>query len=275
MRVAVIGHVEWVEFARVERVPAAGDIVRAEETWEEPAGGGAVAAVQMSKLAGGGGWLFTALGDDDLGRRAKEGLERLGLRVEAVFRRGQPQRRCFVFIDRSGERTITTIGPRLDPLREDPLPWEELADADAVFLTAGDRGALEAGRAARVLAATSRVLARLQGLALDALIGSGRDPDERYRSGALDPAPRLWVATAGSEGGSWLGADGARGKWEAAPLPGPMVDAYGAGDSFAGGLTFALGAGMGPDKAVALAARCGAASMTGRGPYGGQLTASR
>ena len=43
MRVAVVGHVEWVEFARVEAVPKPGEIAHAFETWEEPAGGGAVA----------------------------------------------------------------------------------------------------------------------------------------------------------------------------------------------------------------------------------------
>ena len=30
-RVAVVGHVEWVEFARVPRLPAAGEIVHASE----------------------------------------------------------------------------------------------------------------------------------------------------------------------------------------------------------------------------------------------------
>jgi ribokinase len=52
MRVAVVGHVEWVEFARVQELPRAGEIVHATETWAEAAGGGAVAAVQLAKLAG-------------------------------------------------------------------------------------------------------------------------------------------------------------------------------------------------------------------------------
>ena len=52
MRLAVVGHVEWVEFARVEHVPEPGDIVHALETWEEAAGGGAVAAVQLANLNG-------------------------------------------------------------------------------------------------------------------------------------------------------------------------------------------------------------------------------
>jgi ribokinase len=53
-----------------------------------------------------------------------------------------------------------------------------------------------------------------------------------------------------------------------------MVDAYGAGDTFAGGVTFALGSAYEIDDALAFAARAGAANLTGRGPYAGQLTAA-
>ena len=113
MRVAVVGHVEWIEFARVERLPAAGEIVHASDAWEEPGGGGAVAAVQLARLAG--SCLFlTALGGEELGHRAKRELEELGVRVEASWR-SQPQRRALVHIDSDGERTITVIGERLGP----------------------------------------------------------------------------------------------------------------------------------------------------------------
>ncbi|HMC36777.1 MAG TPA: PfkB family carbohydrate kinase, partial [Actinomycetota bacterium] len=168
---AVIGHVEWVEFARVDRVPRPGEIVHAEETWEEPAGGGAVAAVQLAKLAG-RATLYTAFGNDDLGRKARAGLEALGLEVEAVVR-PYPQRRCFVYIDGTGERTITTIGERLGPNGDDPLPWEGLAETVGVYFTAGDAAALRAGRSARVLVATSRILADLTQahVELDAVVG--------------------------------------------------------------------------------------------------------
>ena len=54
--------------------------------------------------------------------------------------------------------------------------------------------------------------------------------------------------------------------WAAEPLPGPPVDSYGCGDSFAAGLTYGLGAGM-PVAAAQLGARCGAHCLTGRGPY--------
>jgi ribokinase len=271
MRVAVVGHVEWAEFARVDHVPARGEIVHADETWEEPAGGGAVAAVQLARLAG--ECLFlTALGDDELGRRAAAELGRLGVRVEAVWR-PEPQRRAFVHLDAAAERTITVIGERMGPHGADALPWSELEDADAVYFTAGDADAVRAARAARQLVATQRanealVPARVQ---LDVLVCSASDLGERYVAGELEPAPCFVAQTDGAAGGMLVAADGTETPWDAAPLPGPAVSAYGAGDSFAAGLTFGLARGLSPTEAVELGARCGAACMTGRGPYDAPL----
>jgi ribokinase len=272
MQVAVVGHMEWCEFAKVPHVPAPGEIVHAERTFQEPGGGGAVAAVQLMKLAG-SATLFTAFGDDEVGDRARERLEQLGLSIEGGFR-PEPQRRAFVHVDDHGERTITVLGPRLGPHGGDELDWGRLDDTDAVYLTAGDVEAVRQARRARVLVATPRGLGTLSEahVELDALVSSGRDPGELYREGDLDPVPKLVVRTLGAQGGEWETASGEHGKWGPAALPGPVRDAYGAGDSFAAGLTYGLGAGLEIDKAVELAARCGAANMTGSGPYEGQLT---
>jgi len=271
MRVAVVGHVEWIEFGRVGHVPGPGEIVHVTESWEEPGGGGAVSAVQLARLAG-GGTLYTALGDDELGHRSKRELELLGLRVEAVFR-PEPQRRAFVHVDAAGERTITVIGDRLGPRADDPLPWHELEETDTVYFTAGDEGALREARRARTLVATTRgleVLARA-GVQLDALVASSRDRGERYSPGQIEPGPRHVFRTAGADGGEYEAAGGGRGRWDAVEPAGPVRDFYGCGDSFAAGLTYGLGAGMPVAEAVALGARCGAACATGRGPYEGQL----
>ena len=88
MNLAVVGHVEWVEFARVDHAPAPGEIVHVLETWEEPAGGGAVAAVQLANLSG-ACLFFTALADDELGRRSHEELEALGVTVLRGSRGGE------------------------------------------------------------------------------------------------------------------------------------------------------------------------------------------
>jgi ribokinase len=271
MRVAVVGHVEWVQFARVERVPEPGEITSASEVWEEPAGGGAVAAVQLANLNGSVDF-FTSLGDDELGRRSLARLTELGVTVHACDA-GQPQRRAFTFVDEDGERTITVLGPKLRPSGEDAsVPWEELARCDAVYFTGGDVAAVRAARRAKVFVATSRELETLHraGVELDALVGSGGDVGERFDSVELDPPPRFEVSTSGPLGG-WVRPGG---PFRAAPIPGPVEDAYGCGDCFAAGLTFGLGAGMPFEDAVALAARCGATVLTSRGPYGRQLTAA-
>ncbi len=78
--VAVVGHVEWVLFGRVQRLPSAGEVAHATGAFEEPAGGGAVAAVQLARLAG-SSRLFTVLGDDESGRASRRRLGELGVRV--------------------------------------------------------------------------------------------------------------------------------------------------------------------------------------------------
>jgi ribokinase len=268
VRVAVVGHVEWVEFARVGAVPRAGEIVHATETWSQAGGGGAVAAMQLARLADEVDF-FTALGEDALGVRAREELEAAGVRVHSA-KRAEPQRRAFSFVDEHGERTITVLGDKLVPLGDDDsLPWHELPACDAAYFVSGDVAALRRARRSRVLVATARELRTLTlaGEELDALVGSGEDGGERYRLGELEPPPRLVVSTSGGLGG-WAQPGG---PFTAAPIPGAVEDAYGCGDCFAAGLTYALGAGSEPADAIAFAARCGAAALTGRGVFAAAL----
>jgi ribokinase len=266
MKVAVVGHVEWIEFVRIARVPLPGEIVHARATFEEPAGGGAVAAAQLAALAG-EAMLFTTLSTDELGMRTRARLPELGIRLHASAV-DDPQRRGYTYLDDAGERTITILGPRLGPRGDDAsLPWDELADADAVYFVSGDVAALRAARRATALVATARSLAviREAGVQIDALVGSATDEGERYEDGDLDPAPLHVVRTQGGAGG-FIEPDGVR--WDPVPLPGPVADAYGCGDCFAAGIAYGLGAGLGIAGAVELGARCGATTLTGHGPYG-------
>lgn len=262
MRAAVVGHVEWIRFARVDRVPGPGQIAHSVDDWEQAGGGGGVAAIQLALLAD-EAHFFTVLGNDELGRRARDELEARGVVVHVAWDE-RPQRWAFTQIDDHAERTITTVGPKLRPRGHDErLPWHELAALDAVFFVAGDVDALRHARRAHVLTATSREheVLRRGGVLLDALIGSGEDDAERYQPGELEPEPRLVVTTSGALGG-WARPGG---PYTAADPPGEVVDAYGAGDSFAAGLTFALGSGLEGPEALGFAARCGAGALTGRG----------
>ena len=267
MRVAVVGHVEWIEFARVERFPEPGAIVQATKTWEQAGGGGAVAAVQLAALAG-RATLYTALGNDDLAERAVAELSGRGVRVVAA-KRSDPTRCGFTLTDGTAERTIVLLGPKLTPAGDDDLPWHELDNTDAVYVTARDPEAIRQARRARMVVATARELTALAaaGVRLDALVHSGSDAGERYADGALQPAPDVVVTTAGARGGDYRTAVGTAGTYDAVPLAGPAVDSYGAGDCFAAGLTWALGSGAPLEQALQVAAACGAGAITGRGVH--------
>ena len=260
MRCAVVGHVEWVESVRVPTLPRAGDIVHGTAGWSEPAGGGSVAARQIARLNGRCEF-FTALGDDELARRSTRRLAELGIDLHVQTVAGAASRRAWTHVDAAGERTITLLSEKLHP--HGPLPLEGY---DAVFYTAGDAAALHSARKARFLAATPRESATLReaGVPLDLLVGSLNDSGERIDAG-IEAA--LIVQTDGAAG---CVANGEH--FPAVPPPGPVVDTYGAGDSFAAALCFALARGDALPAAIELAARAGASVITGEGPYTTQLT---
>ncbi len=262
-----------MQFGHVARVPRAGEVAHAHDPFDEPAGGGAVVAVQLARLAG-SSLFVTALGDDEPGRRSPQRLGELGVRVGSVTR-AAATRRAVTLVDDERERTITTFGERLEPLGADAeLPWAQLGQMDAVYFTAGDLAALRAARAARVLVANPRARDALgQGVRIDALVLSETDRIERREASRAEAEADLVVLTHGARGGSYRARDGSAGSWGAVDPPGRPVDSYGCGDSFAGGLTYALGAGMSVPDALALAARCGATCLTGHGPYERQLGA--
>jgi ribokinase len=266
VRVAVVGHVEWVEFVHVDRLPGPGEIVHANPFLAVPAGGGAVAAVQLARW-GAETPFFTALGEDPIGDGAGEELAARGVTLHTTIRK-EPQRRALTLVDAQRERTIIVLGPRLVPHGADPLPWDELANCDAVYITGGDVEALRHARRARVVVATSRIVPLLRdaGIQLDALVGSDNDPAERYAPGDLPLAPHLVVRTQGAHGGTYYGHDGVEHRYTTVPAK-VTGDTYGAGDTFAAALTYALGEGRAPADAIAFAAARAAEVVTFEGPY--------
>jgi ribokinase len=260
MRVAVVGHIEWVEFIPVGRLPDPGQVVHAKDVFARAAGGGGVVAGVLAEL-GAEVDFYTALGDDPYGQSATEQLSERGVEMHIALRE-QPTRRAFTLLDSAGERTIVTIGERLEPLGSDDLDWAGLRGAAGVYLTAGDREALRAAQQASVVVASPRARHALvaDGPSIDALVFSALDLDEREWAERVAGRVRLMVATEGAAGGRWWGE--AEGRWKAADLPGPPVDSYGCGDSFAAGFTFGLASGMPVEQAAAMGARCGARCLT-------------
>jgi ribokinase len=264
VRAAVVGHVEWVTFHRVDQPLGPGVIAHADQAWDEPAGGGGVAAAELARLTG-GCTLYTALGSDEVGQRVPRLLEVHGVRVIAATR-PEPHRRALTFVDPRGERTIVVVGPAQAPAAAEV----DVSGVDVVYLCKGDADVVRAARAARVLCATARILPALQasGVRLDVLVHSASDPSERYTPGDLVPEPSLVATTEGAAGGRYRTDDGRTGRWAAVPPPGPVEDTYGAGDSFAAALGLAVARGDAVDAALAFAAARGAAALCRRGAHG-------
>ena len=178
---------------------------------------------------------------------------------------GGETRRAWTHIDGEGERTITVLGDKLLP--HGPLP---LGGYDLVFFVSGEPEALRTARAARFLAATVRELPTLReaGVPLDLLVGSLNDAGERY-DGSLEA--ETVVLTDGENGGTANGVH-----YSAVPAE-TVVDTYGAGDSFAAALAFALARGDALPAALALAAAAGSAVIGGgaRTPPSSRVTDDR
>jgi ribokinase len=259
-RVGVVGHVEWVDFLRVAHLPVRGEVQPARREFRHAGGGAVVAAAVLAEL-GAEVDFFGAVGRDDDGDAAVAELRARGIRVHAA-RRDVATRQVLTLLDRDGERTIVTLGERLQPEGADDLEWRRLEEADGVYVTAGDLGAVARARAARVLVATPRLRERLDSrdVSVDAVVFSAGDPDEVRWAQTLEPCTRLMVATEGAAGGRWWGES--EGRWTAVPPPGPIRDSYGCGDSFAAGFTYGLARGMTPAEAAAVGARCGAEMLT-------------
>jgi ribokinase len=115
--------------------------------------------------------------------------------------------------------------------------------------------------------ATSRILCdlRLASIELEALVGRDRYRAEAYNDGPLPLAPRRLDRPVGANGG-YLVRGGRCHRY--APIPAPVVgDTYGAGDTFAAALTFALGERKAPAAAIAFASARAAEVVAFHGPY--------
>ena len=148
-------------------------------------------------------------------------------------------------------------------------PWEELERADGVYFVSGDAELLRSARRARVLVATARELPTIAeaGVELDALVGSANDVGETFKPGDVDPPPKLAVWTSGARGRLVEPGRAVLGR----AAPGAGRGRLRLRRRLRGGPHVRAAARRRPRDAIALAARCGAAALTGRGAYAGQL----
>ncbi len=271
LRIAVIGHVEHVSIASVARLPEAGEIVHLDEVVTIAGGGGGLAFFQLNRSPA-ELYLFSALGNDDSARFVDDRIHATKASIH-VAHRDQPHTRDLVLITPEGERTIFVQGEPLHPNLADPLPWDLIDGFDAAYFTAEDPELLRVARRSRVLVVTSRrfdVLAR-SGIQADVVVGSGVDAREVHELQEYDVPPRALVLTAGSDGGTIRTTKGAT-HFDAPSVSWPQKGAYGAGDSFAGALTWYAACGLGIDDACAQAAVSATAVLRNLNPLDGQVT---
>ena len=157
-RVAVVGHVEWVQFARVPHVPRGRrGGPRARRPSRSPPAAERWRPCSSARLAGGARLITVLGGDDELARRSIARLHELG--VESIF---NPSNYCHPqggdargWGWRAHDHHLRPASGGAGGSTGKP-PWAESAQMDAVYFTAGDLAALRAARAARVLVASPR-----------------------------------------------------------------------------------------------------------------------
>ena len=193
-RIAVIGHVEWVLQARSREPLERGAIVQLDDTFDEPGGGGGVAARALPAL-GAETRFFTALGNDAAARASRARAARATAATLRVARRAGPaEPRDHDLRSRRRAHDLRARRRTRIPTLDDPLDWDELAGFDGVFYTGDDPRTVVAARRARVLVVTARRLASVieSGVQVDVLVGSAQRPRRalRRRRSARAPAAR-------------------------------------------------------------------------------------
>ena len=262
---AVVGHVEWINFLKVDQLPKPGVISHSEKSIEYPAGGGSVIAKTLSELTNNQVHFFTSLGNDYYGEQSFKILSNYGIRLHVAWR-DKPTRKGFSLIDSNGERSITVIGERLAPTYKDKLDWNLFEKMDGIFITASDSEIFKKARIADSLCTTPRVglnIINKSNVFLDGLIGSNLDPGEVFSLSDISIKPKLIIKTEGENGGILYPG----GRYEALINAKQKIDSYGCGDSFAAGILYGLSSKWSIDKILSLAKLLGRDASECFGPY--------
>ena len=262
---AVVGHVEWINFLKVDQLPKPGVISHSEKSIEYPAGGGSVIAKTLSELTNNLVHFFTSLGNDYYGEQSFKILSNYGMKLHVAWR-DKPTRKGFSLIDSNGERSITVIGERLAPTYKDKLDWNLFKKMDGIFITASDSEIFKKARIADSLCTTPRVginIINKSNVFLDGLIGSNLDPGEDFSLSDISIKPKLIIKTEGENGGILYPG----GRYEALINAKQKIDSYGCGDAFAAGILYGLSSKWSIDKILSLAKLLGRDASECFGPY--------
>ena len=264
MKFAVVGHTEWVTFMKVTHLPREGEIIHGVIYAEEPAGGGAVTAVELSKISKKRVDFFTCLGEDSKTQKSVLRLKELGINVH-YSKRKKPSRRAISILSKDGERSIIVSGERLEPKGKDNLPWQKLKECDALFVSATDKIGLKYCRECKVLVATPRIgidTILQSEIKPNALVGSAKDEYENEIINSCNEIP-LRIKTLGSRGCEVIPG----GYFISKKQVDKIIDSYGCGDKFAAGITAGLGAQWDIERVINFASELGSNNNLQLGPY--------
>lgn len=239
----------------VGRLPRPGETVLTADYAMLPGGKGANQALAAAR-AGAAVRFAASIGDDDFGRRALINLDRAGVNIVDVARRGRPTACATISVDSAGENQIVvssganldTVAEQMNPAAEDivlqqmeiPLPeiWAGLDVAHErgakTILNAAPFQPIPAAALAKLdVLIVNQVEARMLGddLGLDAtgLPGVCAGVRERFATTV--------VLTEGAKGAMAFAHDQAL---QAGILPIRALDTVGAGDAFVGAFVAAM-----------------------------------
>ena len=278
--IVVLGSLNVDLVARVDRLPAAGETLRAQDFAMVPGGKGANQAL-AARRAGADVRLFGCVGRDALAPVALTLLERDGVDLAGVAAVDQPTGTALIAVDAKGENTIVVAMGANGAARATQVP-DALLHPSATILLQLEIAlpqvaslALRAGaRGARVVlnAAPSAALDRPLLEAVDVLVVNRTEGEAlAWQTGAATVedlcrayarTPRTLVVTLGAEGALYT----AQGNVIARRAPVvDAIDAVGAGDAFTGALAAALDRGAPLDRAICEGLAAGALACTQRG----------
>ena len=260
------GHVNWDITLRVDRLPGPDDEARVRERSEGGGGSAANVAAALATLSC-EARLFGSVGDDDVGERARSGLEAVGVETRLRTAEGVETTRKYVLVDADGEVAVLGTEGANEALSADDVPASAMADADAVHLT---------GQDPETAAELTRTAAD-HGLPVS--FDPGRRLTDRSYDGVLEHADLLfvtdreaaeihasvpWKVTKHGDDGATLACP--EGRFDHSGYGLASVDSTGAGDAFAAGFLVAWLDGGDPERALSVANACGAVAANDHGP---------
>jgi ribokinase len=275
--IAVVGSANLDLVVRADRFPGVGETVTGSSFDTGVGGKGLNQAVAAARL-GGQVSLLCAVGDDDAGRQVRDTVADAGVAVAGVRVIGEPTGTAHITVDAAGDNMIvvvpganavltsvddderSTIGDSGIVLSVLEIPLSRVIAAFAAARSAGARTVLTP---APVQALPDELVRLVDLLVLNASEAQalGRD--------TTDAIPEV-VVTAGADGSTWRGPDGA-----IRHVPAPeveVVDTTGAGDCFTGALAVALAEGRSMPDALVFATAAAAQSVRRRGAAAGMPT---